>query len=480
MGSWVLSEKLFRDRRDAGQQLAGHLRRYAGASPIVLGLPRGGVPVAYEVARALAAPLDVCVVRKIGAPFEPELGIGAVAEDDAVWVNREAMVLVGVNEKELRQLVAEKRAEVEERVRRFREGAPPIDVRGRLVLVVDDGIATGGTAHAAIETLRARGAGRVVLAVPVGAAESLGELASVADAVVCPHAQHAFYAVGQWYEDFEATTDDDVVELLHTARAERAEQTKLSSPTTAAEPSSQPPPSERAAPVSERERVHVRRNVQIPAGDRMLEGQLTVPPRAKGLVLFAHGSGSGRHSPRNQYVAGQLQQLGMATFLLDLLTQEEETMDALTGHLRFDIGLLASRLVAATEWARLERETRTLDLGYFGASTGAAAALIGAAERPEMVHAVVSRGGRPDLAEAWLPRVKAPTLLIVGEEDDEVLTLNEDAFDLLECPKELEVVPNATHLFPEPGALETVAALAGAWFTRHLGGRALRGPQLHP
>ena len=462
MGSWLLSEKLFRDRRDAGQKLVGHLRRYADRDPVVLGLPRGGVPVAYEVARALShAPLDVCVVRKIGAPIEPELGIGAVAEDNALWVNRRAMALVGVSEKELRRLVAEKKAEVEDRVKQFRQGAPPIDVRGRVVLVVDDGIATGGTARAAIETLRARGAGRVVLAVPVGAAESLAELASIADEVVCPHAEDAFYAVGQWYEDFQATTDDDVVELLQRARAERA----------AAERGSSPEEGERE--------TTVRRNVRIPVGERMLEGQLTVPARAKGLIVFAHGSGSGRHSPRNQYVAGELQQAGLATLLLDLLTQEEEANDALTGHLRFDIGLLASRLVAATEWTRLERETRALDLGYFGASTGAAAALIGAAERPEMVHAVVSRGGRPDLAERWLTRVKAPTLLIVGGEDGDVVTLNEEAFDLLACPKELEIVPRATHLFPEPGALERVAELATSWFTRHLGGRALRAAHLH-
>lgn len=470
MGSWVLSEKLFRDRREAGQELAGHLRRYADRAPVVLGLPRGGVPVAYEVARALGAPLDVCVVRKIGAPVEPELGIGAVAEDGALWVNRSAMAMVGCSEKELQQIVKEKRAEVESRVRRFREGAPPIDVRGRLVLVVDDGIATGGTARAAIETLRARGAGRIVLVVPVAAAESLAELSSVADEIVCPHAEEAFYAVGQWYEDFTATTDDDVVELLHRAKKEEREE---------AERSRAAPRSERGAPSSERGGTTTRRNVQIPVGDRKLEGILTVPPGAKGLVLFAHGSGSGRHSPRNQYVAGELQNAGLATLLLDLLTQEEEAIDALTGHLRFDIGLLASRLVAATEWSRLERETRTLDLGYFGASTGAAAALIGAAERPEMVHAVVSRGGRPDLAESWLPRVKAPTLLIVGGEDDEVVTLNREAFDLLECPKEIEIVPKATHLFPEPGALERVAELACGWFTRHLGGRALRGAHLH-
>ncbi len=472
MGSWLLSEKLFRDRRDAGRRLAEPLRRFADQSPVVLGLPRGGVPVAYEVARELGAPLDVCVVRKIGAPIEPELGIGAVAEDNAIWVNREAMSMVGCSEKELRRIVAEQRVEVEARVQRFREGAPPFDVRGRVVLVVDDGIATGGTARAAIETLRARGAGKVVLAVPVGAAESLEELAHVADEVVCPHSEEAFYAVGQWYEDFRATTDDDVVELLHQARAER-EKTERGR---AADVQEAPSQARHPAPD---ERVRGHRNVQISVGERMLEAQLTVPSHAKGLILFAHGSGSGRHSPRNQFVASELQQAGLATLLLDLLTQEEEDLDAMTGHLRFDIGLLASRLVAATEWTRDERETRGLDVGYFGASTGAAAALIGAAERPDIVRAVVSRGGRPDLAERWLPRVKAPTLLVVGGDDTEVLLLNRVAFDLLECPKQLEVIPNATHLFPEPGALERVAELAGSWFTRHLGGRARRGAHLH-
>jgi len=462
--TWLAGEKLFRDRRDAGRELAAQLRKYRNAKPIVLGLPRGGVPVAYEVARELDAPMDVCVVRKIGAPDEPELGIGAVAEDGALWVNREAMTLVGVSSSKLPKLIEAQRAEVEARVKRFRKGAPPLDVHDRLVLVVDDGIATGGTVRAAVETLRARGAGRIVVAVPVGASDSIDEIAEVADEVVCPHSERAFFAVGQWYDDFTATTDDDVIELLDRASSERKKRERKGR--------------ERAELTS----TSHQRNVQIPVGDRRLEGQLTIAARGEakptGLVIFAHGSGSGRHSPRNQFVAGELQRQGLATLLLDLLTQEEEVVDALTGHLRFDIGLLASRLVAATEWARQDRETRELDIGYFGASTGAAAALIGAAERPELVHAVVSRGGRPDLAEGWLGRVKAPTLLIVGGADREVVRLNREAFADLQCTKELEIVPHATHLFPEPGALERVAELAGGWFKSHLGVRVPRAAQI--
>lgn len=213
--------KLFLDRVDAGRRLASLLRSFRGDSTLVLGLPRGGVPVAYEVARELGAPLDVCVVRKIGAPIQPELGIGAVAEDGAVYVNREAVELLGISDVELARLIARERAEVDARVRRFRRGAPPLPVRGRTVIVVDDGVATGGTARAALETLRQRGVGHLVLAVPVGATGTLDELTSLTDELVCLAPEVDFYAVGQWYEDFEQTSDEDVIELLDRARAEQ-------------------------------------------------------------------------------------------------------------------------------------------------------------------------------------------------------------------------------------------------------------------
>jgi len=210
------------------------------------------------------------------------------------------------------------------------------------------------------------------------------------------------------------------------------------------------------------------RSVRVHAGEVVLEGDLVVPPGASGIVVFAHGSGSSRHSPRNRYVAGVLQAGGLATLLIDLLTPEEEAVDLRTAHLRFDIGLLAERLVGASDWLAGQPETRDLRVGYFGASTGGGAALVAAAERPQAVHAVVSRGGRPDLAGAALSRVLAPTLLIVGERDTPVIEMNEAALARLEGVKRLEIVPGATHLFEEPGTLEEVARLARDWFERYL------------
>ena len=217
------------------------------------------------------------------------------------------------------------------------------------------------------------------------------------------------------------------------------------------------------------------RAVRIPAGLVALEGDLGAPEDARGIVLFAHGSGSSRHSPRNRYVARALRGAGLATMLVDLLTSEEEEVDLRTRRLRFDIGLLAERLVGATDWLTRNPETRDLRIGYFGASTGAGAALVAAAERPGAVGAVVSRGGRPDLAGDALSRVRAPTLLIVGGDDVPVIGLNREAMGQLHVEKKLQIIPGATHLFEEPGALEEVARLAAGWFVRYLS-RALEEP----
>jgi len=208
--------------------------------------------------------------------------------------------------------------------------------------------------------------------------------------------------------------------------------------------------------------------VRIGAGRAGLEGSLAIPEGATGLVVFAHGSGSSRHSPRNRFVAESLRRKGLGTLLIDLLTEDEEDVDVRTRRLRFDIDLLAGRLVAAADWLSRQDATRHLRIGFFGASTGGGAALVAAAERPDLVGAVVSRGGRPDLAGAALARVSAPTLLIVGGEDDVVIDLNRAALTQLRCEARLEIVPGATHLFEEPGALGRVADLAGAWFSRHL------------
>jgi putative phosphoribosyl transferase len=211
--------------------------------------------------------------------------------------------------------------------------------------------------------------------------------------------------------------------------------------------------------------------VQIQAGRAVLSGNLTIPEDTIALVLFAHGSGSSRHSPRNQFVARTLNDAGLATLLFDLLTPEEEAIDTYTREHRFNIGLLTERLVYATKWAKQQEQTPNL-VGYFGSSTGAAAALVAAAEIPQDVGAIVSRGGRPDLAGDALPKVQAPTLLIVGGNDDVVIELNEQARDRMRCEVKLEIVPGATHLFEEPGALEKVAKLASDWFLLHAAGSA--------
>lgn len=214
--------------------------------------------------------------------------------------------------------------------------------------------------------------------------------------------------------------------------------------------------------------LRIDHGVSFKAGNARLEGEVKVPEGATGIVIFAHGSGSSRHSPRNQFVAEIIRRGGVGTFLFDLLTTQEEIEDRYTGHLRFDIGFLAERLMEATKWIMDEEEMQNLRIGYFGSSTGAAAALVGAAQMSDIVAAVVSRGGRPDLAGDSLPLVTAPTLLIVGGDDDVVIKLNEEAYALLNCEKRLKIIPGATHLFEEPGTLDHVASFASEWFRQKL------------
>lgn len=425
----------FVDRKDAGQRLASLLRAYKDEQPIILGLPRGGVAVAYEVASALGAPLDVWLVRKVGAPSNPEFGLGAVAEGGIVYLNPESLAEVGVTAGELEELVQEQAREVTERVRRFRAGRPPPRLEGRTVILVDDGLATGGTARAALQSLRATRPRKLVLALPVAAAQSLAGLQGLADALVCVHVTNSMHAIGNWYEHFPQVADDEVLRLL--ARA-------------------------RGAPSFREQELSIR------AGEVLLEGTLCLPPEPRGLVLFAHGSGSSRFSPRNRHVARLLQEQGLATLLFDLITREEEALDERTARLRFDIPLLTRRLIQVTDWTGTVPALEHLPLGYFGSSTGAAAALMAAAERSERVRAVVSRGGRPDLASDSLARVRTPVLLLVGGEDHPVLQLNLRASEQLAGPQALMLIPGATHLFEEHGALDAVAWLAGEWLLRYL------------
>jgi putative phosphoribosyl transferase len=433
----------FSDRRDAGRRLAARLLDQRGHDPVVLGLPRGGVPVAAELARALGAPLDVLIVRKLGVPGHPELAMGAVGEGGVRVLNSRVVQAASVSGPQLAQVEAGERLEVERRARLYRENRPMVPVRGRTVIVVDDGLATGATARAAVDTVRAAGAARIVLAVPVGAPDTVRALGEVADEVVVLHAPRELRSVGEWYRDFRQTTDDEVVAALASNRA--------ASPRGEAEAAA-------AAPETE---------VSIAVPGAALGGTLRWPDPAVGLVVFAHGSGSSRRSPRNVAVARDLAAAGLGSLLFDLLTDDEASDRTLV----FDIPLLARRLRAATAAARTWPQTAESPVGYFGASTGAAAALWAAADLGLQIEAVVSRGGRPDLAEPKLAVVQSPTLLIVGSRDPVVLDLNRDAARRLRCERRVEVVPGASHLFEEPGTLDQVSRLATEWFLHHLGRR---------
>jgi len=421
----------FRDRVEAGRELGERLAtQYAGrADVLVLALPRGGVVVGREVAGALGAPFDVLVVRKLGFPGQEELAMGAIASGGARVLNDELLIQTGLTPDRIDAVVSRELAELERREALYRDGRPAPVVAGKTVIVVDDGLATGSTMLAAVQALRAQRPARIVVAVPTAPAQTCAKLERVADDVVCLRQPYPFYAVGLSYEDFSEVGDEDVRRLLE---------------------------------------VH-ERTVTFRAGEVELEGTLVVPLGARGVVVFAHGSGSSRFSPRNQFVASVLNDAGLGTLLIDLLSEVEEERDLRTRELRFDVELLSERLLAALSWVAADARTQELSVGVFGASTGAAAALMAAARRPQDVAAAVSRGGRPDLAGSLLTEVRAPTLLIVGSLDHVVLDLNRQAMaQMPQTEVKLETVPGATHLFEEPGTLERVAELARDWFARYI------------
>ncbi|MFJ6359265.1 phosphoribosyltransferase family protein [Pseudarthrobacter oxydans] len=428
----------FRDRVEAGRKLGLALAGLRGKDVVVLGLPRGGVPVAAEVAKALDAPLDVIAVRKLGVPFQPEVAMGAIAEGGARVLDRRVVSVARVTEDDLRTVEARERALLESRLERYRQGRTPKDLTGRTAVIVDDGIATGSTARVACKVARQLGAVKVILAVPIAPERAMDSVPE-ADQVLSLISPRSFQAVGYYYRDFSPTADEEVVRLLDAAaRRERRDRPSRA--------------------------VGVDQDVQIAADGVSINGDLHLPEQCRAVVVFAHGSGSSRHSPRNRYVASVLQGAGLGTLLVDLLTPAEEVNRENV----FDIPLLAGRLRAATHWLKGREDTARCRVGYFGASTGAGAALWAAAEPGAPVDAVVSRGGRPDLAGPRLAAVRAPTLLLVGGADTQVLALNRQAMGLMRAPVHLEIIPGATHLFEEPGTLGQVAVLAREWFSRYL------------
>jgi putative phosphoribosyl transferase len=453
---------VFRDREEAGRKLAEKLHAYANRKDvIVLGIPRGGVPVAFQVAKALNARLDIFLSRKLGVPGQEELAFGAIATGDTRVLDREIIDAVGISDEQIDQITTRVKKELVRRENLYRGERAPLKLEGLTVLLVDDGIATGSSMRAAIKALRQMKAARFVVAIPVAPRSTCNRLKNEVDELICVYAPEHFYAIGQFYEDFSQTADEEVTELLRQSAESALQKVEQ-------DDSSDPEGSSNMIPGRQSQLDGIKREVSMDLEGATLEGTLVLPKGADGLVLFAHGSGSSRHSPRNRYVAQVLQAQGIATLLFDLLTRREESIDQYSGELRFDIPFLAKRLIGATQWIMNSPDTKGLKVGYFGASTGAGAALVAAAELPDVVSAVVSRGGRPDLAAGALESVQAPTLLIVGGDDEPVISMNKEALAKLAClDKKLVIVPGATHLFEEPGTLEEVARIAAEWFGLH-------------
>lgn len=402
----------------------------------MIALDSQSVPVARHVSERLNCELDVLVVADVHDPQDsqdlpdPSGVIGAVTEGGVSVVDRIVCGNRRVDPATLEIAIHRGLSEASRRALVVRGGRALIELRSRPVIIVDDRIESAMRMSAAISALRRSGVNHVVAAAPIGERTAVENLQIAADEVICPIVvaddHNGDRSSTDWYEEPESVTDSDAAAML---------------------------------------RMATRQEVVIEVGDPhgrgwQVQGTLAVPRAARGVVIFAHGSGSSRWSPRNCEVAASLNDAGFATLLFDLLTEEEGTDRVLV----FDIEYLAERLIAVVDWCAGDDRLRHLPIGVFGASTGAAAALIAAARRPDPIRAVVSRGGRPDLAWESLPQVDAPTLLIVGGDDEQVLKLTEQVLAQFGGLVRLEVVPGATHLFEEPGALEQVSLLAGSWF----------------
>ncbi len=464
-GGW-----LFTDRAEAGELLADRLGAL-DPNTVVVAIPRGGVPVAAAVARRFGIALDVAIVRKLGAPGRRELAIGAVGEGGITVISEQMTRQFGVSADQLRDLERHERAEVQQREYQIRSVLPPIGLTGRSVVIVDDGVATGSTLLAACRVVRAHAPSRITVAVPVAPPGWKLGFGDAADAYLSCYTPEDFMAVGQWYRDFPAVADAEMLRDLTEARATMGSPGDLVMSAEMERPEHPGNPDVAGNPVAvlghgSAAEYDLDIEITIKAEHAGTDGEpligwLNVPAGATGVVVFVHGSGSGRMSPRNHSVAEVFHRHGIGTVLVDLLSMTEQA-DA---ERSFDIALLADRTAAICAHLR-STEVGHLPIALFGGSTGAAAALRATADDPA-ITTVVSRGGRVDLAADQLRDLAQPVLMIVGGHDEWVLTINQKAMDALPDGSDLVVVPGASHLFSEPGALERVANTAANWFLGH-------------
>lgn len=446
----------FTDRTDAGRRLAQALAPFEDKNPLVVALPRGGVPVGYEVARSLGAPLDVLVTRRLLAPGDENVNIGAIGPGGVRYLDTAKIRDLGITDGQLEDLAADASAEVEARSRRFRGTSRPLSVRGRIVILVDDGIMDDASARLAARILRSLGPKRLILATPVAPPRTLEVLRDEVDGLVFLVSPEDVGSLDTWYREYPEISDGDVETYLHEAHKdlERIAEKGRRPPEVRVEP----PP------------AMAQRAVKIEVGDKTLNGLLAIPEDAKGVVLFGHSSGSNRYTPRNQQLAEQLREAGLATLLVDLLTPEEAAEDVRTQRYRSDIGTLARRVIGAIDWLAEQANTKVLPVAAYGTGTSAALGVVAARQRPERVQALIGRSGRMDLVQSALDEIEVPMLLIVGEEDTETLEINREALQALAGPAELMLVPETGPIFEAPEVIEMMAEGIAGWCHQHLPG----------
>ncbi len=420
------SNDKFKDRTEAALLLANELSHLRGEEPLILAIPRGALPMAKVLATELEGDLDILLVHKIGHPQQPEYAIGSVNETGHVFItDYESSSFIG--EDVLASLAQEEVAKLQSKRNLYTPFRGPVEVKGRTCVIVDDGIATGSTFQAAINTLKEQGAGRIIVAAPVASRQAMELLRKEGVELCILKVPTHFFSVSNHFESFDQVNDSVVTALLNSEQQE----------------------------------------VEIYGDGVKLKACLQIPKRAKALIIFAHGSGSGRLSSRNQYVAHELAEQGYATLLADLLTREE----AKNRELIFDIDFLADRVLTVINWGHAHNAMRVLPIILFGASTGAGAAIKAAVRSDLEITAIISRGGRVDLADQALDEISAPMLFVVGALDASVLDLNRDAMrQIKHAEVELAIVENASHLFEESGALEKVSDLAISWLAKFFNG----------
>ena len=438
----------FVDRQDAGRQVASRLSHLRGARIVVIGIPRGGIPVAAEVARALRAPLDVCLVRKLPVPLQPGLAMGAIGEG-GIRIRLDAVVRA-------QQVTVDQFAEAERRARaaldrmaaRYRGGEQSADLRGRTVVVVDDGLATGITAQAACRVVRTRGAGRVILALPVAPRDQTSRLYAVTDELVCVRRPREFIALDRCYARFPAVTDDDVIEILEHAAKRTVTQ-----------------PRDGDSVISGHDYVSGASTAQPSTQTACHAGGLAVPQHPLGTVVALFPAGCGQDDPRIHYLLRRLQRAGLATLTVD----SAAAPGCPVRRNAFDIPGLGRRLLDATQEVRAHPRLAHRPIGYLVTGTGAAAAIWATAEPHATPAAIVAYAGRPDLAgPRALAALTVPTLLLVGAHDTAVLDLNQRARTHLRCENRLVEIPSTGHVLEHPRTLALAADLTSDWFTTHL------------